>query len=237
MHMNATITRIALIGDYSERVIAHRGIDASIQLARECIAPTIIAQWLHTSSIAPGESLDGFHGIWCVPASPYANTDGALWAIHWARTQGVPFLGSCGGFQHALMEIIGSISGQDAAHAELEPHAPDPLIAPLACALVERRETITPLPGRFADCYGAARTEGFHCSFGLNPAHEQRVVAAGVKIAARGPSGEVRAFELPAHPFFIATLFQPERAALQGELHPLVRAFIAAATERGSGSL
>ena len=41
-------------------------------------------------------------------------------------------------------------------------------------------------------------------------------------------TGEVRAIELDGHPFFVATLFQPERAALKGELAPLVVAFVAA---------
>jgi CTP synthase (UTP-ammonia lyase) len=31
------------------------------------------------------------------------------------------------------------------------------------------------------------------------------------------------------HPFFVGTLFQPERAALRGETPPLVRAFVRAA--------
>jgi CTP synthase (UTP-ammonia lyase) len=39
----------------------------------------------------------------------------------------------------------------------------------------------------------------------------------------------VRAVELEDHPFFLATLFQPERAALRGMAHPLVNAFAAAA--------
>jgi CTP synthase (UTP-ammonia lyase) len=40
--------------------------------------------------------------------------------------------------------------------------------------------------------------------------------------------GEIRAVELDGHPFFLATLFQPERRALSGEVHPLIRAFVAA---------
>ena len=41
---------------------------------------------------------------------------------------------------------------------------------------------------------------------------------------------EVRVAELPAtaHPFFVGTLFQPERAALRDELPPLVAAFVRA---------
>jgi CTP synthase (UTP-ammonia lyase) len=36
----------------------------------------------------------------------------------------------------------------------------------------------------------------------------------------------VRAIELPAHRFYVATLFQSERAALRGELSPLVVEFV-----------
>jgi hypothetical protein len=38
-------------------------------------------------------------------------------------------------------------------------------------------------------------------------------------------AGDVRGIELDDHPFFVATLFQHERAALQGWLPPAVRAF------------
>ena len=41
---------------------------------------------------------------------------------------------------------------------------------------------------------------------------------------------EPRAIELPGHPFFVATLFQPQVGALAGRpLHPLVTAFVEAA--------
>jgi CTP synthase (UTP-ammonia lyase) len=41
-------------------------------------------------------------------------------------------------------------------------------------------------------------------------------------------AGEVRAVELESHPFFVATLFQPERKALEGKMPPLVLAFVKA---------
>jgi CTP synthase (UTP-ammonia lyase) len=47
-------------------------------------------------------------------------------------------------------------------------------------------------------------------------------------MAARDAAGEVRAVELDGHPFFVGTLFQPERSALRGQVHPLLTAFVAA---------
>jgi CTP synthase (UTP-ammonia lyase) len=46
--------------------------------------------------------------------------------------------------------------------------------------------------------------------------------------------GEVRAVELDDHPFFVATLFQPERAALNSRLSPLVTAFVRACAARAT---
>ena len=37
-----------------------------------------------------------------------------------------------------------------------------------------------------------------------------------------------KALELANHPFFFATLFQPERSALRNESHPLLTALVAA---------
>ena len=220
--------QIALVGDFSPEVIAHRAINESMRLAAR-LGP-IEPHWIHTSALSSAYRLDSFAAVWCVPNSPYASTEGALRAIEWARTRPAPFLGTCGGFQHALLEFARQVLGREAAHAELDPDAPFPLISRLACAMVEKSERIQSTgQGRFAQWYGDARREGFCCSFGLNPACEDMIENSGLEIAARGETGEVRAVELRDHPFFIGTLFQPERTALKGELHPLVAAFIQAA--------
>jgi CTP synthase (UTP-ammonia lyase) len=46
----------------------------------------------------------------------------------------------------------------------------------------------------------------------------------------------VRVVELESHPFFIATLFQPERTAFKGVVHPLLRAFVQAIVAERSRS-
>lgn len=49
--------------------------------------------------------------------------------------------------------------------------------------------------------------------------------------------GETRIVELDGHPFFIATLFQPELSALSGIKHPLIAAFAQTAAERQAGKV
>lgn len=54
----------------------------------------------------------------------------------------MPFLGTCGGFQHAIIEYARNVMGwQDAAHAETDTEG-RMVIAPLSCSLVEKSDTI-----------------------------------------------------------------------------------------------
>jgi CTP synthase (UTP-ammonia lyase) len=47
-----------------------------------------------------------------------------------------------------------------------------------------------------------------------------------LEFIAHDESGQIRAFRLSRHPFFVGTLFQPERKALAGLIHPVVNAFL-----------
>jgi CTP synthase (UTP-ammonia lyase) len=187
--------------------------------------------WIPTEEIRATERVAGYDGLWCVPASPYRNMEGALRAIGWARENRRPFLGTCGGFQHAILEYSRSVLGwTDAEHAETSPNAARPVIAPLSCALVETMDSIRFRAGsRIAAAYGRLEvTEGYRCRYGLNPAFESQLFSGRLRATAKDAAGEVRAVELEGHPFFVATLFQPERAALENRMPPLVAAFVGA---------
>jgi CTP synthase (UTP-ammonia lyase) len=225
--------RIAIVGDRDPAITAHRGVDASLALMkRDGRAPAW--EWIHTSRLTgdPAELLAGFDGIWCVPGSPYSSTWGALAAIRFAREAPRVFLGTCGGFQHAMLEYAEGVWGvQHAEHAELDPEAADPVIAPLSCGLVEVQGDVVLIPGtRLARIYGAPEaSEGYHCNYGLSPRYAERLASGPLRVAATDRAGELRAVELEGHPFYFATLFQPERAGLEGRRHPLIEAFVAAA--------
>lgn len=223
---------LALVGDRDERIVAHRAIEAALPLAARSLGVPIDGRWLGTDEIDDATALRDVHGVWCVPGSPYRNIDGALLAIRHARTHGVPFLGTCGGFQHAVIEYARHALGwTDAEHAETAPDAVRPVISLLACALVEAGETVRLVAGtRIAQAYGGSQAhEGYHCRYGLNPAFQAALLKGPLVATAFDAAGEVRAIEHVDHPFFVATLFQPERAALRGEVPPLLLAFARAA--------
>ena len=161
--------------------------------------------------------------LWCVPASPYRSMEGALTAIQVARERHVPFLGTCGGFQHAVIEYARNVLGwTDAEHAETSPQAQRQVIVPLLCSLVEVTDAVN--LSRFATGAGLWRhsiVEGYHCNYGLSPDFRHALADGPLRIIAVDDADDVRGIELDDHPFFVATLFQHERGALQGRLPPL----------------
>lgn len=232
--------KIGLIGDRDESITAHRAIPVALDLASRTSGATIGHAWLATDTIATADDVAAFDGLWCVPGSPYRSINGALYAIGHARRCGVPFLGTCGGFQHGVIEYARSVLGWlDADHAETAQGENRRLvISMLDCALVEASEALTPMLGtRLAQAYGnAVFEESYRCRFGLNPTFVQALAADGLAIAATSADGEARALELRnGHPFYVLALFQPERAALQGRVPPLVGAFAAAALQHRIG--
>jgi CTP synthase (UTP-ammonia lyase) len=221
--------QIALVGDYNPAAIAHQAIPVALERAARASSQEIHYDWKHTSQLW---SIAGYHGVWCVPASPYANELSAIEAIRRAREECIPFLGTCGGFQHALLEFARNVLGfAEAQNAETASNEKCLVISRLSCSLVEVEQEVFAVRGtRLATWYGTAGVRfGYHCNFGLNPGFEAMLESAGMRVAARDAAGEVRAFELAGHPFFLGTLFQPERSALKGLDSPIVSAFVVSA--------
>ncbi|HVS52946.1 MAG TPA: CTP synthase [Opitutaceae bacterium] len=232
--MNRSVRSVALIGDYSPDVTAHRAIPRALELVRAGLGVDIAWQWIATRDVRhAARDLAPFSAVWLVPASPYENTAGALDAVRFARETPRPFLGTCGGFQHALIEFARNVAGLARAdHAETNPTGDTLVVTRLACSLVEKTSALRLAPDSLIRAaYGRdTATEGYHCNYGPAPEHRAGFEHAGLRFTAFDEAGEVRAAELPptVHPFFVGTLFQPERAALRGEMPPLVRAFVRA---------
>jgi CTP synthase (UTP-ammonia lyase) len=236
--------QLALIGDFTPEVVAHRAIPPALDLANQATGCTVTWDWIGTDTITDApRQLAAYAGVWCVPASPYRSMDGALAAIRFARETKRPFLGTCGGFQHALIEFarnIARIEGAD--HAETAkgtfhligdiPREPDLVITSLACSLVGQHENILFTPGSQMHRIfsGQPSHEAYHCNYGVNAVYRSRLEAAGLRFSGFDHERQIRALELPAHPFFLGTLFQPERSAFTGRSHPLIEALVQAVT-------
>jgi CTP synthase (UTP-ammonia lyase) len=226
--------RLVIVGDHDPAMYTHRAIDDALGHVRELREHALEWSWVATSSLAsdPAAHLSAIDAVWLAPGSPYASVDGALAAVRIARENGLPFLGVCGGFQHAVLEFARDVAGiSDADHAESNPNAAAVVIAPLACSLVEKSGPVFLDPTcRTASIYGRWRiVERYHCEYGLNPEYRDALERAGLRIVGEDDHGDARIVELPGHPFFIATLFQPQLESSSGAPAPLVRALVDAA--------
>jgi CTP synthase (UTP-ammonia lyase) len=226
--------RLALVGDRSPTVEAHNRIPALLRALGAPGDDAIEAYWLASPSIRAAEDLAGFDGVWVVPGSPYANIEGVLAAVAAARTGHIPFLGTCGGFQHLLLEFARNVCGLAGVdHAEIHPEAPDLLVVPLECKLFGEEAEVVIAEGTAAAAMGAGpTTERFLCRYGLNPDYERCLVSHGLVVSGRDAGGDARVAELPGHPFFVGTLFQPELSSDPTWVHPLILAFAAAVRRR-----
>lgn len=217
--------RILALGDRLPDQLTHRELDAAFALMPEDVE----CGWTSTDSAAAREP-GSYDGVWLLPGTPYKDEGAAYAAITHCRESGTPFLGTCGGFQYACVELARALAGVDgAAHAESDPDAEEPVIAPLTCTLYGERRTVVPVAGtRLAKICGAAPFEGFHmCGYGLAENVEARLEEGGIVLSARAEDAGVEAIELPDHPFFLATAFQPQVGSSEGgTLHPLIEALL-----------
>lgn len=152
-----------------------------------------------------------------------------------ARTTGIPLLGTCGGFQHLVLEYARNVLGMvDADHAEYEPDAPRLFVDALECSLAGLAMAVTLRPGTVAAvAYEASSaTERYYCNFGLNPRYRDELEAAGLRVSGTDQDGAVRIVELSEAGFFVGTLFVPQVSSTPDASHPLVRSFVAAAEAR-----
>ncbi|GGV25700.1 hypothetical protein GCM10010277_06820 [Streptomyces longisporoflavus] len=247
--MTLPAARIALVADRSDHVRSHTRVPALLEALRTREGLNLDAYWIPTDE-ALG-AVEGFDAVWVLPGSPYRSEAGVLAAIRTAREHEVPFLGTCGGFQHTLLEYARSVCGLgDAVHAENTAQGDNgdgdgegrgagtgvELIVPLACSLAGHEGTVNlTADSRAARLIGARRTvERYHCHYGPNPAHVETLRAHGLSFTGTDESGDIRIAELPGHPYFLATLFQPELHGDGTRPHPLITGLAQAAVRHAA---
>jgi CTP synthase (UTP-ammonia lyase) len=223
---------IALVGDYSDLHTAHRAIPRALELARQKTGADVGWEWVATHALADApRALAPFAAAWFVPATPYENMQGALDAIRWAREGNHPALGTCGGFQHMIIEFARNVAGiADADTSETNPDGSALVVTRLSCPLIEKIAAVRFTEGSLlGSAYGSlVASEGYHCNYGFSPGYRAVLERAGLRFTSFDDASEIRGAELPSHPFFAGVLFQPERAALGGDVPALVVAFVRA---------
>ena len=111
----------------------------------------------------------------------------------------------------------------------------------VSCPVPERAEGTPRLSGRLkikispdslaSSIYQFSEIEEeFNCNYELDPAYQGVMEDSGLRVTGVGENGEARIVELSDHRFFLATAFQPQFKSEKGRPHPLIAAFLEAAS-------
>jgi CTP synthase (UTP-ammonia lyase) len=226
--------RIALIGEYTPSFEPHTLTNDALEHAASSLGISCETQWVSTADIQP-DTADQYDGFWIAPGSPYKDMNRTLELIQRLRLRSIPCLGTCGGFQHMIIEYARNALGyRDAQHAEYDPYSSDLIISRLACSLVGREMRLTFSPdSATAACYGnTSATEQYYCNFGVNPDKVDFIGTGEFRVVGSDAEGDVRVMELPGHPFFVGTLYVPQAKSRPDSPHPLITAFLQAIRTR-----
>jgi CTP synthase (UTP-ammonia lyase) len=75
-------------------------------------------------------------------------------------------------------------------------------------------------------------TESTTCNYGLDPAWQHVASTGGMVVSGVDDTGEVRAVERSDHPFFVATLYQPQLRSTSDAPHPIWLGFLRACADQ-----
>ncbi len=226
--------RIAILGEYSPTFEPHVATDAAIAHSCSQLSLLIDSDWVSTEDISIS-LLKSLSGIWVAPGSPYKDMDKMLEAIHHARENHMPCLGTCGGFQHIILEYARNVLHyEDAQSQENDPYSSQLFISQLACSLAGRTMKLAFTEGsQVSKIYGSlSAEEEYYCNFGINPEYVSTLTGSSLEVVGSDNEGEVRVIEIPTHPFFIGTLFVPQTRSRPDMPHPVVTAFLSAVAQQ-----
>ncbi len=223
--------KIAILGDFNPVYSTHHILNESIRQIQKLLNEEIQFDWISSDTLNCKTAFNNMYcGLWIAPGSPYKNMENVLNTITYARENKIPTFGNCGGFQHMIIEFARNICGiTNADHEETNPNSPDLLISKLSCSLVEQEEELT-IIDTDSILFNTIKKEKlvgkYFCSYGINSKYMDTLKSNGLKPTALSADGQVRAFELQTHPFFVGTLFQPALTSAIDEPNPLIIEFI-----------
>ena len=224
--------QLGIMGDFDASNGTHTATNDALDHAAKKLGIPFRYEWVNTERIEP--EFDTicrlYHGLLIAPGSPYKSMQGVLKIIEYARLHKIPTLGTCGGFQHMVIEFARNVLHiQDAEHAETNPYASKLVINPLSCSLKGQSLQVK-IRDRDSWIYSIFQThtliENYYCNFGLNPEYQQQIHLAGFRIEGSDVNYEARILDLNNHPFFIATLFVPQVNSSYEKPHPLIIALL-----------
>ncbi|TVQ86997.1 MAG: CTP synthase [Chromatiaceae bacterium] len=258
--------RIGMVGKYMGLTEAYKSLSEALAHAGVHTGTRVDIQYLDSEDIERDGTgaLAGLDAILVPGGFGERGIEGKIAAVHYAREQGIPYLGICLGMQVAVIEYARHVARLDGAHStEFQPDNPHPVIALITEWQSEqgRREVRT----EASDKGGSMRLGGQNCRlepgslarriygrhqirerhrhrYEFNNGYLDAMKDAGMRFSGWSlDSRLVEIVEIPDHPWFVGCQFHPEFTSTPRDGHPLFRGFIRAALARrqqhGDGGL
>lgn len=245
MHQSVKQVTIAVVGKYVALHDAYLSVVEALKHGGISNKTNVNIRWVDAEVLTPENMEEYLHdvdGILVPGGFGYRGTEGKILAIHYARTQKIPFLGICLGMQLAIVEFCRNVIGlKAAASMELEPDTPYPVIS-----LMPEQNGVTNLGGTLRlGSYPCVLEKGSLAEklyqkkeiserhrhrYEVNNDYRNLMEKHGMCLSGLSPDGSiVEMIELKDHPFFIATQGHPEFKSRPNHAHPLFKGFIEAA--------
>lgn len=246
-HPTAEVT-VALVGKYTALHDAYISVVEALKHGGITNHATVHIKWIDSETVTrenAADLLSDVQGILVPGGFGDRGIDGMLYAIEYARTNNVPYLGLCLGMQLSIVEYARNVAGLTDAHSiELNPGTPYPVIA-----LMPDQNGVMDIGGtlRLGSCpcvlaedskayalYNEKNIQERHRHrYEVNNAYRDILTEHGLKLSGTSPDGRiVEMIEIPNHPFFLATQAHPELKSRPNRPHPLFKGFIAAALKQ-----
>ena len=236
---------IHFVGKYVEYEDSYKSINEALYHGGFRHRLKVNLKYVETEALEePGGArlLDDAVGILVGPGFGDRGSRGMMAAASYARTNNIPYLGICYGFQWAVVEFARQVAGlAEADSTEVTEEATHKVIYKLRDLLGVDDMGGTMRLGSYAcrlapdslafKLYGDEIIHERHRHrYEFNCLYEKQLVENGLRIVGRSLDGKfVEIVELPDHPWYVAVQFHPEFKSKPLRPHPLFAGFVEAA--------
>ncbi len=240
---------LGITGKYAALRDAYASIDKAIEHCATQLSCDIRTRWIDTSELTvdtlTAKALEGVQAVIVPGGFGQRGVEGKIRCVKWARTNKVPFLGICLGFQMAVIEFGRNVLGLAGANStEFEPNCAHPLIAELpdqkkleglmgGTMRLGGQDVMLDANSLASFLYGnkTQMTERFRHRYEVEPKYVAKLQESGMRFSGRHPKFPImQMLELPQsmHPYFVGGQFHPELTSRPLSPNPMFMGLVAA---------
>jgi CTP synthase len=240
---------IGVTGKYTAVRDSYASIINALEHASIALGCKTEIKWIETTGITNDNAtghLAGVDGIIVPGGFGTRGAEGKIACIKFARENKLPYLGLCFGFQMAIIEFARNVCGLKKANStEIQPDCPEPVID-----ILPEQKKIEGLGGNMrlggrdielkpktiaSKLFGEAGSVRmrFRHRYEVDPRYIEQLEKAGLVFSGKAPSQPImQIFEIPTHPFFMATQAHPCLTSRPLRPHPMFVALVTAAMQK-----